>query len=86
MAKHHKLCPLFFYFLYCDITYQLCLFVLLFFVQITDLKGLSIDHLIPGMMISARVHSVLENGVMLSFLTYFSGTVSAFLTVYFFFL
>jgi rRNA biogenesis protein RRP5 len=38
------------------------------------------------MMISARVHSVLENGVMLSFLTYFSGTVSAFLTVYYFFL
>ncbi|KAL6845670.1 hypothetical protein ACP4OV_024493 [Aristida adscensionis] len=45
---------------------------------IKDLKGLSIDHLIPGMMINARVHSVLENGVMLSFLTYFSGTVDIF--------
>ena len=29
-------------------------------------------------MVNARVHSVLENGVMLSFLTYFSGTVSYF--------
>ncbi|XP_066389622.1 rRNA biogenesis protein RRP5-like [Miscanthus floridulus] len=45
---------------------------------IKDLKGLSIDHLIPGMMVNARVHSVLENGVMLSFLTYFSGTVDIF--------
>ncbi|VAH01605.1 unnamed protein product [Triticum turgidum subsp. durum] len=45
---------------------------------IKDLKGLSIDHLIPGMMMSARVHSVLENGVMLSFLTYFTGTADIF--------
>ncbi|CAM0905650.1 unnamed protein product [Alopecurus aequalis] len=45
---------------------------------IKDLKGLSIDHLIPGMMMSARVHSVLENGIMLSFLTYFTGTADIF--------
>ncbi|KAF8768533.1 hypothetical protein HU200_007543 [Digitaria exilis] len=45
---------------------------------IKDLKGLSIDHLIPGMMVNARVNSVLENGIMLSFLTYFSGTVDIF--------
>nr|BAC79783.2 putative pre-rRNA processing protein RRP5 [Oryza sativa Japonica Group]BAD31015.1 putative pre-rRNA processing protein RRP5 [Oryza sativa Japonica Group] len=45
---------------------------------IKDLKGLSIDHLIPGMMVNARVHSVLENGVMLSFLTYFTGTADIF--------
>ncbi|ONM52228.1 Ribosomal protein S1-like1 [Zea mays] len=45
---------------------------------IKDLKGLSIDHLIPGMMVNARVHSFLENGLMLSFLTYFSGTVDIF--------
>ncbi|KAF0907052.1 hypothetical protein E2562_014658 [Oryza meyeriana var. granulata] len=45
---------------------------------IKDLKGLSIDHLIPGMMINARVNSVLENGVMLSFLTYFTGTADIF--------
>jgi rRNA biogenesis protein RRP5 len=30
------------------------------------------------MMVNARVHSFLENGLMLSFLTYFSGTVSYF--------
>ncbi|KAM0907254.1 hypothetical protein ACQ4PT_016250 [Festuca glaucescens] len=46
--------------------------------MIKDLKGLSIDHLIPGMMMSARVHSVLENGIMLSFLTYFTGTADIF--------
>lgn len=38
---------------------------------------MSIDLLVPGMMVNARVKSILENGVMLSFLTYFTGTVSA---------
>jgi rRNA biogenesis protein RRP5 len=45
-------------------------------LQTKDLKGISIDLLVPGMMVNARVQSVLENGVMLSFLTYFTGTVS----------
>ncbi|PSS36280.1 RRNA biogenesis protein [Actinidia chinensis var. chinensis] len=40
-----------------------------------ELKGISIDLLIPGMMVNARVKSTLENGIMLSFLTYFTGTV-----------
>lgn len=43
-----------------------------------DLKGMSIDLLVPGMMVNARVKSVLENGVLLSFLTYFTGTVDQF--------
>lgn len=43
-----------------------------------DLKGISIDLLVPGMMVNARVQSTLENGVMLSFLTYFTGTVDLF--------
>ncbi|PKA45582.1 30S ribosomal protein S1, chloroplastic [Apostasia shenzhenica] len=43
-----------------------------------DIKGLSIDILVPGMMVNARVHSKLENGIMLSFLTYFTGTVDIF--------
>ncbi|KAG1347586.1 Ribosomal protein S1-like1 [Cocos nucifera] len=42
-----------------------------------DLKGLSIDLLVPGMMVNARVHSTFENGILLSFLTYFTGTVNA---------
>ncbi|RXH76493.1 hypothetical protein DVH24_019381 [Malus domestica] len=42
-----------------------------------DLKGISIDLLVPGMMVNARVLSTLENGVMLSFITYFTGTVNA---------
>lgn len=43
-----------------------------------DLKGLSIDLLVPGMMVDARVRSTLENGILLSFLTYFTGTVDIF--------
>ncbi|XP_021893902.1 rRNA biogenesis protein RRP5 isoform X2 [Carica papaya] len=43
-----------------------------------DIKGISIDLLIPGVMVNARVHSVLQNGIMLSFLTYFTGTVDIF--------
>ncbi|TQD85713.1 hypothetical protein C1H46_028765 [Malus baccata] len=42
-----------------------------------DLKGISIDLLVPGMMVNARLLSTLENGVMLSFITYFTGTVNA---------
>ncbi|KAJ4823880.1 hypothetical protein Tsubulata_010462 [Turnera subulata] len=40
-----------------------------------DIKGISIDLLVPGMMVNSRVQSTLENGIMLSFLTYFTGTV-----------
>lgn len=43
-----------------------------------DIKGISIDLLVPGMMVNAHVKSTLENGIMLSFLTYFSGTVDMF--------
>ncbi|KAF6168945.1 hypothetical protein GIB67_038442 [Kingdonia uniflora] len=45
---------------------------------IKDLKGISIDLLVPGMMVNTRVQSTLENGIMLSFLTYFTGTVDIF--------
>ncbi|XP_057768681.1 rRNA biogenesis protein RRP5 isoform X2 [Salvia miltiorrhiza] len=43
-----------------------------------ELKGISIDLLVPGMMVNARVQSTLENGILLSFLTYFTGTVDLF--------
>ncbi|XP_016442839.2 rRNA biogenesis protein RRP5 [Nicotiana tabacum] len=43
-----------------------------------DLKGISIDLLVPGMMVNASVRSILENGIMLSFLTYFTGTADMF--------
>ncbi|XP_021753643.1 rRNA biogenesis protein RRP5-like isoform X2 [Chenopodium quinoa] len=43
-----------------------------------DLKGISLDLLVPGMMVDARIQSTLENGIMLSFLTYFTGTVDIF--------
>ncbi|XP_059646446.1 rRNA biogenesis protein RRP5 [Cornus florida] len=44
----------------------------------TDLKGISLDLLVPGMMVNACVQSILENGIMISFLTYFTGTVDIF--------
>ena len=47
-----------------------------------DLKGISLDLLVPGMMISARIQSTLENGIMLSFLTYFTGTVCKMLLIF----
>lgn len=56
---------------------MLCICYIIF--QVKDVKGLSIDLLVPGMMVNARVHSTLENGIMLSFLTYFTGTVSLYL-------
>ncbi|XVE75785.1 hypothetical protein DITRI_Ditri12bG0120500 [Diplodiscus trichospermus] len=43
-----------------------------------DLKGISLDLLIPGMLVNASVRSILENGILLSFLTYFTGTVDMF--------
>ena len=55
-------------------------------MQTKDLKGISIDLLVPGMMVNARVQSTLENGVMLSFLTYFTGTVSMLCSSLFFYL
>ncbi|KAL5976746.1 rRNA biogenesis protein rrp5 [Asimina triloba] len=45
---------------------------------IKDVKGLSLDLLVPGMVVNARVLSTLENGILLSFLTYFTGTVDIF--------
>ncbi|KAF8085254.1 hypothetical protein N665_0674s0019 [Sinapis alba] len=43
-----------------------------------DLSGMSFDLLIPGMMVNSRVQSVLENGILLGFLMYFTGTVDLF--------
>lgn len=56
------------------------MFICKIFMQMKDLKGVSIDLLVPGMMVNARVQSTLENGIMLSFLTYFTGTVSFWLS------
>ncbi|KAG6521356.1 hypothetical protein ZIOFF_018472 [Zingiber officinale] len=39
---------------------------------VKDLKSLSIDLLVPGMLVNAQVTSVLENGIMLSFLIHTS--------------
>ncbi|CAM8882388.1 unnamed protein product [Rhodiola kirilowii] len=45
---------------------------------IKDIKGVSFDLFVPGMLVNAKVKSTLENGVMLSFLTHFTGTVDLF--------
>ncbi|KAL6509109.1 hypothetical protein OROGR_023216 [Orobanche gracilis] len=47
-------------------------------MQTKELKGISIDLLVPGMMVNALVLSTLENGIMFFFLTYFTGTVDVF--------
>ncbi|KAG6518476.1 hypothetical protein ZIOFF_021951 [Zingiber officinale] len=41
-------------------------------LQVKDLKSLSIDLLVPGVLVNAQVTSVLENGIMLSFLIHTS--------------
>lgn len=77
MISFYYLCCLILSFFYCShFPFGLVIFFV-DFVQTKDLKGMSIDLLVPGMMVNARVKSVLENGVLLSFLTYFTGTVSA---------
>lgn len=43
-----------------------------------DLKGIPFNLLVPGMMVNARVRSTLENGIMFSFLTFFTGTADIF--------
>ena len=40
--------------------------------------GLTIGSLLPGMLVNARVRSVLADGFAASFLTYFHGTVDCF--------
>lgn len=46
--------------------------------MIKDYGGLSVDLLVPGTMVNARVQAILHNGLLLSFLTYFTGTVDIF--------
>ncbi|CAN6476370.1 unnamed protein product [Victoria cruziana] len=43
-----------------------------------EYKGLSVDLLFPGMLVEAHLKSILTNGVLVSFLTYFTGTVDIF--------
>lgn len=44
----------------------------------TEWEGLTIGSLLPGMAVSARVRRVLADGLVLSFLTFFNGTVDCF--------
>ncbi|KAL4852689.1 rRNA biogenesis protein RRP5 [Chlorella vulgaris] len=41
-------------------------------------EGLNIGSLLPGQLVTARVRNVLSDGLLCSFLTYFSGTVDPF--------
>ncbi|XP_020589547.1 rRNA biogenesis protein RRP5 isoform X2 [Phalaenopsis equestris] len=45
---------------------------------VSKYAGLSIDLLVPGMLVNARVVSMLKNRIKLSFLTHFTGTVDVF--------
>lgn len=52
------------------------LFLNSFHHQVKEVEGLTMDLLVPGTLVNARVRAVLKNGLLLSFLTYFSGMVS----------
>lgn len=46
--------------------------------MVKELEGLTLELLIPGTLVNVRVRAVLKNGLLLSFLTYFTGTVDLF--------
>ena len=41
-------------------------------------EGLTIGSLLPGMLVSAKVRNVLSDGLLVSFLTFFNGTIDCF--------
>ncbi|KAI5068389.1 hypothetical protein GOP47_0016734 [Adiantum capillus-veneris] len=43
-----------------------------------EMEGLSMELLFPGTLVNARIRAVLKNGLLLSFLTYFTGMVTMF--------
>lgn len=43
-----------------------------------DYPGLTIQGLAPGTLVSAKVRAALQDGLLLSFLTYFTATVDHF--------
>lgn len=43
-----------------------------------QLEGITLQSLLPGQLVSGKVQGVLKDGLSLSFLTYFTGTVSLF--------
>ncbi len=45
---------------------------------VKEWEGLTIGSLLPGMLVNARVRNVLSDGLLVSFLTYFNGTVDCF--------
>ena len=45
---------------------------------VKEWEGLTMGSLLPGMLVNARVRSVLADGLAVSFLTYFHGTVDCF--------
>ncbi|KAL2653093.1 hypothetical protein R1flu_021221 [Riccia fluitans] len=46
--------------------------------MVQEHDGLSIEQLLPGSLVNGRVRAVLRDGLLLSFLTYFTGTVDIF--------
>ena len=41
-------------------------------------EGLTIGSLLPGMLVNAKVRHVLSDGLLVSFLTFFNGTIDCF--------
>ena len=45
---------------------------------IQEWEGLTIGSLLPGMLVNAKVRNVLSDGLLVSFLTFFNGTIDCF--------
>lgn len=41
-------------------------------------EGLTIGSLLPGMLVNVKVRNVLSDGLLVSFLTFFNGTIDCF--------
>ena len=48
-----------------------------------EYEGLTLAALQPGQLLNCKVKAVMQDGLLLSFLTYFTGTVNAFFFFFF---
>ena len=47
-------------------------------MSVQEWEGLTIGSLLPGMLVNAKVRNVLSDGLLVSFLTFFNGTIDCF--------
>ena len=47
-------------------------------ICLQEWEGLTIGSLLPGMLVNVKVRNVLSDGLLVSFLTFFNGTIDCF--------